>query len=60
MNKKEHSLCVATSSHPTTTRGDQPKDDRTETWREPGSLMVLLVTGAANSEDHPTTELPFM
>ena len=40
--------------------GTQPKDDRAETWREPESLMALLVPGTASAEAHPTSEVPFM
>lgn len=42
-----------------TTRENQAKDDRAETCREPGSLMIPLVTGAANLETYPTSELSF-
>lgn len=49
---------LATSSHPTTTRGNQLEDDRAELWKEPGSWMILLVTGAAKPKAYPTFELP--
>lgn len=51
---------LATSSHLTTTRGNQLKDNRAEMWKEPGSWMILLITGAAMPKAYPTFEFPLV